>query len=147
MSKKEIENKLKKLIKKWQALLQLSEWKILYEVKNMESYNATVYPYRKYREALITCDPDAEDLEREAIHELLHVLFADMLQGIELFIKSYIKDSGALELIKTQMDIEEHRVVEKLTILMQTITDLERKTSQLSSHKRKGLSSNTQRKS
>lgn len=138
--KNKIEKELRKLIKKWQALLQLHEWKILSETKNLEYDNARVNWNRKYREALITCDPDAEDMERETIHELLHVLFADMLQGIDVFVKSYIKDEGALELIKTQIDIEEHRIIEKLTALLQTISGLERRRDETISvqHKRQG---------
>ncbi len=79
----------KKHCENWQGILGLNDWHISYKVKRLDEssyamieYNASTRKADLYLNLYKNSD---EDRERFAIHEMLHLVFADMTTRAECF--------------------------------------------------------------
>lgn len=94
--------------RKWQVTLGLTDWTLTFKTTQGDGEHEADVGYNcETRQATITYYKgvdDAAKAERVALHEMLHVLLADMLQ------------QAARRACDTHVDVarEEHRVIERL---------------------------------
>ena len=96
----------KKHALKWQRTLGLTEWEIKFYHKTVEETNAESRPNITSRQAYLTLSKLKEkevDIEFLALHEMLHVMFANMTY----YAREMIKEDIVGE--------EEHMIINKLT--------------------------------
>lgn len=94
---------------KWQQLLGLQDWRLMFELDRTSAadLNARVlYNVRTRAAKLVYCAKSntEQSIERLALHEMLHLLVADMLE-----LAGERGDGSHPEVVK-----EEHRLVERL---------------------------------
>lgn len=96
--------------RKWQARFGLTDWAIVYKTaeKDAEHFGYVHYNWDS-RRAIITLVKDADgDVEAIALHEMLHVLLADLLATVAQRASDTHPDVGR----------EEHRVIERLMAVL-----------------------------
>lgn len=77
-------NHFKKVFKEWQARLGLQEWTISFKKAEMDDAEACIDSNPESRTALVTINSrpfhlkDDSDIEETALHEVLHLLLADL---------------------------------------------------------------------
>lgn len=77
-------NLFKKVFKEWQARLGLQEWTISFKKEEMDDAEACIDSDPESRTVLVTVNSklfhvkDDSDIEETALHEVLHLLLADL---------------------------------------------------------------------
>lgn len=94
---------------KWQQLLGLGDWRLMFELdreSSAELHARVLYNVANRAAKLIYCTRSETDqsVERQALHEMLHLLTADMLE-----LAGDRADGSHADVVK-----EEHRVIERL---------------------------------
>ena len=97
--------RFEKACRQWQGKLGLTDWTILFKVGKESEAEADVVYNCTNRHATITSyiTSDALSPERIALHEMLHLLFADMLEM-----------AGQKGGDHADVGKEEHRAIERL---------------------------------
>lgn len=94
--------------REWQVALGLTDWTLAFRVARADgNYEATVEYNCENRQATLTSFTgvtDADRAERVALHEMLHLLFADMLHASSLRASDTHPEVGR----------EEHKAIERL---------------------------------
>ncbi len=103
-------NRFKKACRSWQGKLGLTDWTFVYKIdrRDNDHYGYVTYSWDS-RLATITLVPGKDsDIEAIALHEVLHVLLADLLATV------------ASRASDTHPDVvrEEHRVIERLMAVL-----------------------------
>lgn len=103
--------RFEKACRKWQTKLGLTDWSIAFSVGKTHPDNVADVAYDgPSRHATVTSytAPTNANPERVALHEMLHLLFADMLRA-------------AAQRGEFHQDVvlEEHRAIERLTKILE----------------------------
>lgn len=102
-------------IKKWAPVLGLSDWTIYRRSNKARAARADIEPLYEARQAgyrtgnFGALAPDDKDIEETAVHELMHVVLAELIHVAANFEDDVLLNSA------------EHRVVNTITALLMTL--------------------------